>query len=1473
MMDFADAIADCQLFDPGFDGPSFTWSRNGLWERLDRVLLGEHWTTVFAATRVTHLPRISSDHAPLLVRCQASLQVPRPSFRFQNMWTRHHTFKEEIARAWTADTGFLGMLNLQFKLSRIKSFLKRWNRDVFGNIFEKLREAEEAVTRAQAAYDGDPTATHRAELSRCTAEYVLRTRMEEDFWKQKAAIRWATEGERNSKFFHGWVRQKRVKSRIHVIQEGVQSLTSEEEIRQSAVGFFQQLLTSDTEQLEEPDLEILHRLPESVDRQGLCTVPESVEHCWDIVGADVVAAVEDFFRGWICSPKAMADPLPNENFNGEDTVEMENESGSEYSSVDSELEYRKEMKEQRNEDRKNGHFSGSEEEEDGSGDDIFETCRRDLEGVDPNLEYLMEIEDQRLMDEKNGHFVKEFGFDPYCYNTRRPVFPKSREGMAAAAKYFARVSDVMNLDGNEDGGKRENVAAVTHNANLNLDGNQGFKCSGLEVTGSGGSMAAQHGERGLTCLINNAPDTLAFGSCDKVGNNFNCRIYANLERPILEADSILKTPSHAHPDHFAEDSSPILDRKADQLVLGRGDNLEGNHDIKCATLEVSRFEGKLAVQCGEGGLTYSKNVAPDLVDLGSCNLLGKNQNHRISPNTQKHNVEAASFMIVGTHVSHQPLAEVNMRCMHEESVQLCLGSGDYGLLETDNSQKHLPANSTLSLGGYGADTSPKHAIDVAPVSAISAEVAAQLDLLEAQPIQQRHFQPASKVGPPSAAILIRLERNVQPDLPAQHLNKVIPSAFTPFKSISHIKQNKPKSILPPLSNTPRTNTRPIQTKPNLSSLPNTSRPNKKSNQLPHAHSQTLRQVSPKFKHAYHNPNTKTSPSISKEIEIAIFGNSMHDSHQPTPATSKVIENFHSVPLELSIFPPLKIPKDTAMAAREVEMLNCEEHHDNNVGQHGMKLGNKLPSKSWADMADCHVRQDDARGTHTTHANKANANGSVDSQPKIIFGRSMADVLKSGQPVDGPILLNHKRAEKCGEVRLVEGKPCLFFSADESSDLAGRLGPAIVGKFSHSIPTVPQIQKALGNLKLVGTMSWNFLNAKHVFIQLSEMCDYAKILNGPNNSPVWYIEHHPMRVFKWTPDFDPFFEIPIVALWCNILALPVHLFEESALIAVGNLLGHAVQVDRATISRSRVSFARICDEVDISQPIPEEISLDIAGKRVTLKVKWDKIPLFYGECRHVGHNAVNCYAFGRRPMPPKRDYSRGAPSKSGPSVTRHGDQPPPRQKRNDHSRESGPVRGQEGQPRGGHATGDHRTVYPQPQSPGGQPHGRQTLETQQRERHQVRGPAVCSLQKDSTLLEIALKAKGHLSDAGPSGTAIDETQKAEHDGFLVPKKKKKTRSAANRARKNARRRQRKEHNSTSAEVESEGGGDHRSAGHDSALESDRGDGSLSPSYRPQHVDGPLAMVAANNNMPPTRAPGFSSLRTMAQDTPPLPLRVD
>lgn len=66
MVDFAEAIEDCRLLGPGFDGSEYTWAKNGLFERLDRVLVNEMWTRTFEATRVTNLPRVSSGHGRFL---------------------------------------------------------------------------------------------------------------------------------------------------------------------------------------------------------------------------------------------------------------------------------------------------------------------------------------------------------------------------------------------------------------------------------------------------------------------------------------------------------------------------------------------------------------------------------------------------------------------------------------------------------------------------------------------------------------------------------------------------------------------------------------------------------------------------------------------------------------------------------------------------------------------------------------------------------------------------------------------------------------------------------------------------------------------------------------------------------------------------------------------------------------------------------------------------------------------------------------------------------------------------------------------------------------------------------------------------------------------------------------------------------------------------------------------------------------
>ncbi|XP_047943058.1 uncharacterized protein LOC125189874 [Salvia hispanica] len=211
---------------------------------------------------------------------------------------------------------------MQIKLSRLKRSLRIWNRVIFGNISERLKKAEVEAKEALGKYEENPSPELRADMNRATTEFLLRLKMEEDFWRQKAALKWVADGDRNTKFFQGWVKQKRVKSRILMIKDGDQTLTEEVDIRSSAEKFFKGLLSEEVGPLEEPNVELISTLPSHVNMELLEKAPTVEEirkvvfsinaesaagpdgysalffqSCWEIIGDDVVAAVMDFFAG------------------------------------------------------------------------------------------------------------------------------------------------------------------------------------------------------------------------------------------------------------------------------------------------------------------------------------------------------------------------------------------------------------------------------------------------------------------------------------------------------------------------------------------------------------------------------------------------------------------------------------------------------------------------------------------------------------------------------------------------------------------------------------------------------------------------------------------------------------------------------------------------------------------------------------------------------------------------------------------------------------------------------------------------------------------------------------------------------------------------------------------------------------------------------------------------------------------------
>ncbi|KAG6469541.1 hypothetical protein ZIOFF_070470 [Zingiber officinale] len=321
MEDFNNFIMLAGLVDAGFVGDRYTWTNNRVWKRLDRVLLSPSWGSLDFTVRVEHLSRAASDHCPLLVEFPG-FQKPRASFRFQRMWVRHRDFMQTVRLNWCLPSVAQGMQRLQMKLRRLKEHLKWWNMEVFGNIHDRVLQAEESMAAAEHAYDRDPTAQSRTHRSECQAHLFRVLDIEEDFWKQRAAIRWMGEGERNTKFFHSTVQKKRAVSRIFRIWEEGQCLDQPERIRESGVRYFQELLTGETVDSTAVDTDLIPTLVSTEDNLMLAALPSAEEvkqmvwsmcqdsaagpdgfsvafyrACWEIVGEDVLQVVLDFFRG------------------------------------------------------------------------------------------------------------------------------------------------------------------------------------------------------------------------------------------------------------------------------------------------------------------------------------------------------------------------------------------------------------------------------------------------------------------------------------------------------------------------------------------------------------------------------------------------------------------------------------------------------------------------------------------------------------------------------------------------------------------------------------------------------------------------------------------------------------------------------------------------------------------------------------------------------------------------------------------------------------------------------------------------------------------------------------------------------------------------------------------------------------------------------------------------------------------------
>lgn len=98
MRNFSEIIEDLRLMDLPLQGAQYTWSRGEdtlQASKIDRFLVSAEWNECFKAIKQLALPKVISDHKPLLL--ESGVWGSTPSyFKFENIWLQKEGFIDLI---------------------------------------------------------------------------------------------------------------------------------------------------------------------------------------------------------------------------------------------------------------------------------------------------------------------------------------------------------------------------------------------------------------------------------------------------------------------------------------------------------------------------------------------------------------------------------------------------------------------------------------------------------------------------------------------------------------------------------------------------------------------------------------------------------------------------------------------------------------------------------------------------------------------------------------------------------------------------------------------------------------------------------------------------------------------------------------------------------------------------------------------------------------------------------------------------------------------------------------------------------------------------------------------------------------------------------------------------------------------------------------------------------------------------------
>nr|GMD12838.1 uncharacterized protein LOC109193312 [Ipomoea batatas] len=128
-----------------------------------------------------------------------TVSVAPKHFVFLNVWIKHEDFQRVVRDSWVVPVEGAHMHVLATKLKRLGRVLGVWSKELFGDIFAKLREYEERVQVLEGVLQQNPS-DERAliEYKEGVAMLQKKVMVEEEFWQQKARVTVVQESDNTS---------------------------------------------------------------------------------------------------------------------------------------------------------------------------------------------------------------------------------------------------------------------------------------------------------------------------------------------------------------------------------------------------------------------------------------------------------------------------------------------------------------------------------------------------------------------------------------------------------------------------------------------------------------------------------------------------------------------------------------------------------------------------------------------------------------------------------------------------------------------------------------------------------------------------------------------------------------------------------------------------------------------------------------------------------------------------------------------------------------------------------------------------------------------------------------------------------------------------------------------------------------------------------------------------------------------------